>query len=123
MLDRERERERECEEECGPVCVHERAKARHNQKELDKEIHTPLPESLTTRGRTIYAYLPSTYPPLLTSIVPLLSHRIDTQILPSGQMPLETARTNGAGYCIYNLDAFTHVAALAEYAGVNVRSW
>jgi hypothetical protein len=30
--------------------------------------------------------------------------RIDTQILPSGQMPLETARSNGIHYSCYNLE-------------------
>lgn len=36
-------------------------------------------------------------------------------------MPLETARSNGAAYSVYNLEAYTHVAALTQYAGIDVR--
>eukprot|EP00045_Choanoeca_perplexa_P002990 m.28050 g.28050 ORF g.28050 m.28050 type:complete len:322 (-) comp11807_c0_seq1:193-1158(-) len=49
--------------------------------------------------------------------------RINTQILPSGQMPQETARTKGASYSMYNLEAFTHVAALASYSNVTLWSY
>lgn len=35
-------------------------------------------------------------------------------------MPLETARTNGAAYSMYNLLAYSNVAVLANYSGVDV---
>ena len=46
--------------------------------------------------------------------------RIDPQILPSGEMPLETARTNGQHYTVYNLQAFANVATFATDAGVDL---
>jgi len=72
--------------------------------------------------------------------------RVATQILPSGQMPQETARTKGASYSMYNLEvgsslrgqlcfytttpqsaippqAFAHVAVLASYSNVSLWSY
>eukprot|EP00043_Microstomoeca_roanoka_P013691 m.134579 g.134579 ORF g.134579 m.134579 type:complete len:475 (-) comp15824_c0_seq13:2391-3815(-) len=43
--------------------------------------------------------------------------RVDSQIDPDGRMPEETGRNNGASYSIYNMQAFTNVAALAEWFG------
>ncbi|EGD77759.1 hypothetical protein PTSG_08848 [Salpingoeca rosetta] len=51
------------------------------------------------------------------------SLRIAHQIEPSGRMPEETGRNNGASYSIYNMQAFTNVAALADWFGYKFWSY
>lgn len=46
--------------------------------------------------------------------------RLDWQILPDGQQPLETARTDGLSYSVFNLEAQLTVARLAAPLGVDL---
>ncbi|XP_065186669.1 uncharacterized protein LOC135817419 isoform X2 [Sycon ciliatum] len=46
--------------------------------------------------------------------------RIDTQILPTGQMPLEEGRTKSWSYTDYNLQAFFNLATSALHSDVNL---
>eukprot|EP00730_Choanoeca_flexa_P014588 TRINITY_DN6431_c0_g1_i1.p1 TRINITY_DN6431_c0_g1~~TRINITY_DN6431_c0_g1_i1.p1 ORF type:complete len:425 (+),score=59.44 TRINITY_DN6431_c0_g1_i1:181-1455(+) len=66
------------------------------------------------------AYVTNNTQAARTRLETITKIRIFTQIKPSGQMPQETARTKGASYSMYNLEAFTHVAVLASYSNVSL---
>ena len=49
--------------------------------------------------------------------------RLDSQLTSEGRQPLELDRTNGLGYCTFNLLAWFDVAKLAEKVGVDLWSY
>jgi Alginate lyase len=46
--------------------------------------------------------------------------RIDNQIKPDGRQPLEIARVDGLGYCVFNVEAQLGVAKLSSSLGVDL---
>lgn len=49
--------------------------------------------------------------------------RLDWQIEPDGQQPLETARTDGLSYSLFNLEAQLAIAQLAAPLGIDLWSF
>ena len=46
--------------------------------------------------------------------------RVEKQILPDGRQPAELARTRSLSYSVFNVDAYTRLAELARFVGVDL---
>lgn len=67
-----------------------------------------------------YAYYIGDTARLKTILAGSARNRIQEQILPTGEMPLEMSRTRSLHYVLYNLRAFITLARLGDKVGVNL---